>query len=185
MSGLFGIQPVEVVRHLPIDINRSGRVIINQYHQVPTYLNVFIVGDCADLPHAPSAQLAEVQGDQIADVLKKQWNNEPLPDKMPELKVQGFLGSLGEKKALPISWTVQLPDVLHIYLNRASYGYINIITVSIKIRGRIEFMMNSIQPRPFSQELYFKLICKMFIYKVCNLLCLNVTICYILIIHCN
>ena len=127
-----GIQPVEVVRHLPIDINRSGRVIINQYHQVPTYLNVFIVGDCADLPHAPSAQLAEVQGDQIADVLKKQWNNEPLPDKMPELKVQGFLGSLGEKKALPISWTVQLPDVLHIYLNRASYGYINIITVSIK-----------------------------------------------------
>ena len=144
-----GIQPVEVVRHLPIDINRSGRVIINQYHQVPTYLNVFIVGDCADLPHAPSAQLAEVQGDQIADVLKKQWNNEPLPDKMPELKVQGFLGSLGEKKALPISWTVQLPDVLHIYLNRASYGYINIITVSIKIRGRIEFMMNSIQPRPF------------------------------------
>ena len=81
-----GIQPVEVVRHLPIDINRSGRVIINQYHQVPTYLNVFIVGDCADLPHAPSAQLAEVQGDQIADVLKKQWNNEPLPDKMPELK---------------------------------------------------------------------------------------------------
>ncbi|MDK8538401.1 NAD(P)/FAD-dependent oxidoreductase [Staphylococcus haemolyticus] len=93
-----GIQPVEVVRHLPIDINRSGRVIINQYHQVPTYLNVFIVGDCADLPHAPSAQLAEVQGDQIADVLKKQWNNEPLPDKMPELKVQGFLGSLGEKK---------------------------------------------------------------------------------------
>ena len=179
-----GIQPVEVVRHLPIDINRSGRVIINQYHQVPTYLNVFIVGDCADLPHAPSAQLAEVQGDQIADVLKKQWNNEPLPDKMPELKVQGFLGSLGEKKALPISWTVQLPDVLHIYLNRASYGYINIITVSIKIRGRIEFMMNSILPTS-SQELYFKLICKMFIYKVCNLLCLNVTICYILIIHCN
>ena len=92
-----GIQPVEVVRHLPIDINRSGRVIINQYHQVPTYLNVFIVGDCADLPHAPSAQLAEVQGDQIADVLKKQWNNEPLPDKMPELKVQGFLGSRREK----------------------------------------------------------------------------------------
>ena len=54
-----GIQPVEVVRHLPIDINRSGRVIINQYHQVPTYLNVFIVGDCVDLPHAPSAQLVK------------------------------------------------------------------------------------------------------------------------------
>ncbi len=90
-----GIQPVEVVRNLPIDINSNGRVIVNQYHQVPTYRNVYVVGDCADLPHAPSAQLAEVQGDQIADVLKKQWLNEPLPDKMPELKVQGIVGSLG------------------------------------------------------------------------------------------
>ena len=58
---------------------------------------MFMSGDCANLPHAPSAQLAELQGEQIAEVLKKQWNNEPLPDKMPEIKVQGFLGSLGDK----------------------------------------------------------------------------------------
>ncbi|MFC1451403.1 NAD(P)/FAD-dependent oxidoreductase, partial [Bacillus cereus] len=45
-----------------------------------------------------SAQLAELQGEHIAEVLKKQWNNEPLPDKMPEIKVQGFLGSLGDKQ---------------------------------------------------------------------------------------
>ncbi|EHJ08222.1 NAD(P)/FAD-dependent oxidoreductase [Staphylococcus simiae] len=93
-----GIQPVEIVRNLPIDINSNGRVIINQYHQIPTYTNVYVVGDCADLPHAPSAQLAEVQGDQIADILKKQWKNEPLPEKMPELKVQGVVGSLGDKQ---------------------------------------------------------------------------------------
>ena len=85
-----GIQPVEIVRNLPIDMSTTGRVIINQYHQVPTYRNVYVVGDCANLPHAPSAQLAELQGEQIAEVLKKQWNNEPLPDKMPEIKVQGF-----------------------------------------------------------------------------------------------
>lgn len=65
-----GIQPVEVVRNLPIDINNNGRVILNQYHQIPTYPNVYVVGDCADLPHAPSAQLAELQGEQIADVMK-------------------------------------------------------------------------------------------------------------------
>ncbi|VED60985.1 NAD(P)/FAD-dependent oxidoreductase [Staphylococcus simulans] len=93
-----GIQPVSVVRNLPVDVNKNGAVIINQYHQVPTYRNVYVVGDCANLPHAPSAQLAEVQGDQIADVLKKQWQGEALPDKMPELKVQGFLGSLGDKQ---------------------------------------------------------------------------------------
>ncbi|AMG20916.1 NADH dehydrogenase [Staphylococcus saprophyticus] len=93
-----GIQPVELVRNLPIDISKGGRVILNQYHQVPTYKNVYVVGDCADLPHAPSAQLAEAQGDQIADVMKLQWQNKPLPEKMPEIKIQGFLGSLGDKK---------------------------------------------------------------------------------------
>ena len=30
-----GIQPVEVVRNWPIDINSNGRGIVNQYHQVP------------------------------------------------------------------------------------------------------------------------------------------------------
>ncbi|MBI5974139.1 NAD(P)/FAD-dependent oxidoreductase [Staphylococcus canis] len=92
-----GIQPVEIVRQLPIDLSRSNRVMVNQYHQVPTYTNVYVVGDCANLPHAPSAQLAEEQADQIVMVLKKQWQNEPLPEKMPEIKIQGFLGSLGEK----------------------------------------------------------------------------------------
>ena len=81
-----GIQPVEIVRNLPIDISRDGRVILNQYHQVPTYKNVYVVGDCADLPHAPSAQLAEVQGDQIADVMKLQWQDKPLPEKCQNSK---------------------------------------------------------------------------------------------------
>lgn len=93
-----GIQPVELVRNLPIDLSRSNRVVLNQYHQIPTYPNVYVVGDCADLPHAPSAQLAEEQADQIATVLKTQWQGQPLPEHMPEIKIQGFLGSLGEKK---------------------------------------------------------------------------------------
>ena len=74
------------MRNLPIDISKSGRVILNQYHQVPTYPNVYVVGDCAELPHAPSAQLAEAQGDQIADVMKLQWQNKPLPEKCLKLK---------------------------------------------------------------------------------------------------
>lgn len=93
-----GIQPVELVRNLPVDLSRSNRVILNQYHQVPTYPNVYVVGDCADLPHAPSAQLAEEQADQIASVLKTKWEGKPLPEQMPDIKIQGFLGSLGEKK---------------------------------------------------------------------------------------
>lgn len=30
--------------------------------------------------------------------MKLKWANKPLPEKMPELKPQGFVGSLGEKQ---------------------------------------------------------------------------------------
>lgn len=65
-----GIQPVEIVRKLPIDTNKSGRVIVNQYHQVPTYKNVYVVGDCAAFTTCAKCSISRSTGDQIADVLK-------------------------------------------------------------------------------------------------------------------
>ncbi|QCT74386.1 NAD(P)/FAD-dependent oxidoreductase [Macrococcoides canis] len=93
-----GIQPVELVRTLPVELGDGNRVKVNQYHQIPEHNNVYVVGDCAALPHAPSAQLAELQAEQIVDVMKHVWHNKPLPETMPELKVQGFMGSLGDKE---------------------------------------------------------------------------------------
>lgn len=93
-----GIQPVEIVRNLPVELGEGNRVKLNQYHQIPTHPNVYVVGDCASLPHAPSAQLAEVQAEQIIDVMKMIWAGKALPETMPELKLQGFMGSLGEKE---------------------------------------------------------------------------------------
>ena len=93
-----GVRPVEPVRELEVEKDRGNRVILNQYHQIPSHPNVYVVGDCASLPHAPSAQLAGVQGDQIADVITKTWKGEALPEKMPELKLKGFMGALGKKR---------------------------------------------------------------------------------------
>lgn len=93
-----GIQPVKPVRDLGLECDGSGRVIINQYHQLPNDEHVYIVGDCAALDMAPSAQLAEEQAEQIVKVLKSVWRNEPLPEKMPDIKLKGFLGSLGKKQ---------------------------------------------------------------------------------------
>ncbi|MCU7556375.1 NAD(P)/FAD-dependent oxidoreductase [Macrococcus capreoli] len=93
-----GIQPVEIVRNLPVELGDGNRVKLNQFHQIPTHTNVYVVGDCASLPHAPSAQLAELQAEQIIDVMKTIWSGNALPEVMPELKLQGFMGSLGEKE---------------------------------------------------------------------------------------
>lgn len=93
-----GIQPVKPVRDLGLESDSIGRVVINQYHQLPANENVYVVGDCAALPMAPSAQLAEEQAEQIVKVLKMRWKGEELPETMPEIKLKGFLGSLGKKQ---------------------------------------------------------------------------------------
>lgn len=92
-----GVQPVEVVRHLDVEKDPQGRIKLTPQHFLPNDEDVFVVGDCASLPHAPSAQLAEGQAEQIATILKKQWNGEPLPEQLPKIKLKGVLGSLGKK----------------------------------------------------------------------------------------
>lgn len=93
-----GIQPNRVVRNLPVEKDESERVVLTPYHNIPGNEHVYVVGDCASLPFAPSAQLAESQGDQIVQVLSKRWNNEELPTELPEIKLKGILGSLGKKQ---------------------------------------------------------------------------------------
>ncbi len=91
-----GIQPNRVVREMDVEKDESGRIVLSPHHHLPDDQHVFVVGDCASLPHAPSAQLAEGQGDQIVEVLLKLWKDEPL-EKLPKIKLKGVLGSLGKK----------------------------------------------------------------------------------------
>lgn len=92
-----GIQPSKIVRNLPVEKDAQDRVKLTPQHFVPNYDNVFVVGDCASLDHAPSAQLAEGQAEQIVVVLEKRWKGEPLPESFPQIKLKGVLGSLGKK----------------------------------------------------------------------------------------
>ncbi|GGF96840.1 NAD(P)/FAD-dependent oxidoreductase [Paenibacillus abyssi] len=90
-----GIQPVSIVQRLNKPKDSQGRLIINKYHQLPDHPEVFIVGDCASLPFSPSAQAAEAQGKQIAEVMFALWNNKT--PRLGQIKLKGVLGSLGKK----------------------------------------------------------------------------------------
>ncbi|AIE61196.1 NAD(P)/FAD-dependent oxidoreductase [Bacillus methanolicus] len=92
-----GIQPNKVVRELDVEKDRQGRVVLTPQHNLPNDEHVYVVGDCASLPHAPSAQLAEGQAEQIVQVLLKRWNGEQPPESFPPIKLKGILGSLGRK----------------------------------------------------------------------------------------
>lgn len=95
-----GIQPVELVQRMQLPKDNQGRLVINEYHQLPDYNNVFIVGDCASLPFSPSGQAAGAQGKQIAEVLRAVWENKT--PRLGRIKLKGVLGSLGKKSGFGI-----------------------------------------------------------------------------------
>ncbi|WP_160722386.1 NAD(P)/FAD-dependent oxidoreductase [Bacillus sp. USDA818B3_A] len=97
-----GIQANQIIRQMDGEKDRLGRMIVTPRHHLPNDEHVFIVGDCAHSPHAPSAQLAEGQAEQVVEVLKRRWNGEPLPEAFPPIKLKGVLGSLGKKQGFGV-----------------------------------------------------------------------------------
>ncbi|MBG9734669.1 NAD(P)/FAD-dependent oxidoreductase [Paenibacillus alvei] len=95
-----GIQPVIPVQQLQVAKDQQGRVIINEYHHIPEYPNVYVVGDCASLPFSPSAQAAGAQGEQIADVIRARWKGET--PQLGKIKLKGVLGALGKKSGFGV-----------------------------------------------------------------------------------
>ncbi|MCP1307565.1 NAD(P)/FAD-dependent oxidoreductase [Paenibacillus tyrfis] len=90
-----GIQPSPIVQNLNLPKDNQGRLTINEYHQLPDYNEIYVVGDCAALPFSPSGQAAEAQGKQVAEVLQAVWKNET--PRLGKIKLKGVLGSLGKK----------------------------------------------------------------------------------------
>ena len=95
-----GIQPSPLVQNLNLPKDSRGRILLNEHHQVPTYKNVYVIGDCASLPFPPSAQLAESQGKQAAEVIQCIWKNQPI--RLGKIKLKGVLGSLGKKSGFGV-----------------------------------------------------------------------------------
>lgn len=92
-----GIRANSLLDDLEVEKDRIGRLVLTEHHYLPSFPEVFVVGDCAALPFAPSAQLAEAQAEQIVHVLLMRWKNEEI-GKLPRIKLKGVLGSLGKKE---------------------------------------------------------------------------------------
>ena len=48
-----GIQPVDVVQELDLPKDNQGRLVVNEFHQLPDYNEVFVIGDCGAVPLLP------------------------------------------------------------------------------------------------------------------------------------
>jgi NADH dehydrogenase len=68
-----GVKPVAVVGALPFNKAKDGRILVNQYLEVPESSGVYVLGDCAYLlqengsvPYPPTQQVAQRQGPACA-----------------------------------------------------------------------------------------------------------------------
>lgn len=90
-----GIQPVELVQRLTLPKDPMGRLIVNEYHELPDVPHVYVIGDCSSQPFSPSAQLAGALGKQVAEVIRARWQGRT--PRLAGIKLKGVLGSLGKK----------------------------------------------------------------------------------------
>lgn len=90
-----GIRPVDLVRNLELPKDKQGRLLVNEWHELPDVPHVYVVGDCASSRFSPSAQLAEAMGKQVAEVIANRWHGKET--NLDKIKLKGVLGSLGKK----------------------------------------------------------------------------------------
>jgi NADH dehydrogenase len=101
-----GIQPVELVQRMNLPKDSQGRLIVNEWHELPDAPQVYVIGDCSSQPFSPSAQLAGAQGKQVAEVIRARLDSkEP---KLSRIKLKGVLGSLGKKSGFGIMGSTPL-----------------------------------------------------------------------------
>ena len=86
----------------------DGRILLNEWYQVPSHPEVYVIGDCASLPFVPSAQATGAQAEQVGHVMKALWRDDT--PKVSPLKLKGTLGSLGKHAGFD-SWTSVLGRV--------------------------------------------------------------------------
>jgi NADH dehydrogenase len=82
-----GVKPVDVVESLPFEKAKGGRIVVNQYLEVPESPRVYVLGDCAYLlqengsvPYPPTQQVAMRQGPACArNIVRAMRGQEQLP----------------------------------------------------------------------------------------------------------
>ncbi|MFF5995909.1 NAD(P)/FAD-dependent oxidoreductase [Lysinibacillus sp. KU-BSD001] len=93
-----GVQPVKIVREMEVEKDKFDRPIVTQYFNLLDDEHIYVIGDCASSELPPTAQLAEEQAERVVKVLKMRWSGGTLPETMPDIKLKGFMGSLGKKQ---------------------------------------------------------------------------------------
>jgi NADH dehydrogenase len=108
-----GVRANPVVAALPVEKDRGGRVVVNQYLEVEDHPGIYAIGDDASCmnpktqkPHPPTAQIAVREGKWLAEQIARKINHQSLQPFQGSSV--GGLVSLGSRDALVDLYGVKL-----------------------------------------------------------------------------
>jgi NADH dehydrogenase len=124
-----GVKPVAVVEALPFNKAKDGRIMLNQYLEVPESPGVYVLGDCAYLlqedssvPYPPTQQVAERQGPACARNIVRTMRGE---DQRPfRYKFKGQVIYMGRNVVVAKLWDHVFDGFAAALLRRVYYLWV-------------------------------------------------------------
>jgi len=150
----IGATPNPVLLALPCTKER-GRIVVDEFLQVPGYPGVWALGDCAHIidhktgqPCPPTAQYAVREGKRVALNILATINGQ---DKRPfSFSALGMMGSLGHLSAVGDVLGVRISGVPAWLLWRTIY-WAKLPGLTRKFRVAVDWLMSLILPRDLAQ----------------------------------
>ncbi len=137
-----GITPSnhDIIANLPCNHNKDGKIITNQYLQVPEYLDTYALGDCASIPdshtgkdYPPTAQNAIEEGKLAAKNIVFSIKGKSNSKKEFRYKSKGMMAQIGRRSGVAQLFGYNFHGFVAWWLWRTFYLY-NLPTTDKKLK---------------------------------------------------
>jgi NADH dehydrogenase len=145
-----GVSPNSLIANLPCEHDKSGRVVVDKYLEVPQFKGVYALGDCAYItdPYTgkscpPTAQHAIREGAVVAkNIIAAIEDGKRLDDREAfDYKTKGMMASIGKRTGIGNLLGIEVQGFLAWWIWR-NYYLVNLPTLQKKIRVMSDWMLD-------------------------------------------
>jgi NADH dehydrogenase len=144
-----GVAPSSLVQSLScMHDNKSGRIIVDKYLEIPEYKGVFALGDCAFIidpntgnPYPPTAQHAIREGAVVAQNIIAYIEEKMDKKEVFDYKTKGLMASIGKHTGVGNLMGIQVQGFLAWWIWR-NYYLANLPTLHKKIRVLVDWIID-------------------------------------------
>ena len=152
-----GVTPSKLIKDLPCEHDKGGRIVVNNYLQVHKYDGVFALGDCASIidphtkkPYPPTAQHAiregKVASKNLISIIKNrreegEAEQEGRGMKIFDYKTKGIMAEIGKRTGVGELLGLKVHGFVAWWIWR-TYYLVNLPTVEKKARVMVDWTID-------------------------------------------